>query len=138
MNTKKSIPTEADEFSTIPLTTTALKNHCPTSILSVDKFRLCLCLVFRPFEISPLFFFSPTVRRGGQKNPSRNEVGYNLFYSRAARNSAKDGWTPIYSYLGVINANGLVKVTEVLPNPLRLARPWTNVYFHPRFYLLLK
>lgn len=38
--------------------------------------------------------------------------GYNLFYSRLARNSAADGWTSIYPHLGVINVNGLVVVSE--------------------------
>lgn len=80
----------------------------PTSILSVDKFMLCLCLVFRPFEIS-LLFFSFAVD-GNKKLSGGERSGYNLFYSRLARNSAADGWTPIYPHLGVINVNGLVEV----------------------------
>lgn len=80
----------------------------PTSILSVDKFKLCLCLVFRPLEVLLLFFFlpwPPTKKlSGGERS------GYNLFYSPLARNSTVDGWTPIYPLLGVINVNGLAGV----------------------------
>lgn len=95
----------------------------PTSILSVDKFMLCLCLVFRPFEIS-LLFFSFTV--DCNKKPSGGErSGYNLFYSRLARNSAVDGWTPIYPHLGVINVNGLVEVCGCVSRPgPRVASRW--------------
>lgn len=77
----------------------------PTSILSVDKFKLCLCLVFRPHEVLLLFFLVANKKlSGGERS------GYNLFYSRLARNSTVDGWTPIYPHLDVINVNGLARV----------------------------
>lgn len=82
----------------------------PTSILSVDKFKLCLCLVFRPLEILPLFFFLRSPWTATKKLSGGERSGYNLFYSRLGRNSAVDGWTPIYPHLGVINVNGLAGV----------------------------
>lgn len=104
----------------------------PTSILSVDKFMLCLCLVFRPFEILLLFFFVPSER---QQKIEWRRSGYNLFYSRLARNSAVDGWTPIYPHRGVINVNGLVEVGACEWRPPGLSRcppsPWPLPVYTP-------
>lgn len=60
--------------------------------------RFCFC------------FFSPFALEGNKKLSGGERSGYNLFYSRLARNSAVDGWTPIYPHLSVINVNGLARV----------------------------
>lgn len=98
--------------------------HHPTSILSVDKFKLCLCLVFRPPEILLLFFFFSFAVHEHKKLSGGDRSGYNLFYSRLARNSAVDGWTPIYPHLSVINVNGLVGVDICVWPPV--LRPHTT------------
>lgn len=51
-----------------------------------------------------IFYVSPA---GNKKLSGGERGGYNLFYSVPGRNSAVDGWTPIYPHLGVINVNGL-------------------------------
>ncbi|GBP82630.1 hypothetical protein EVAR_48511_1 [Eumeta japonica] len=45
-----------------------------------------------------------------------------VFASRLGRNSAVDGWTPIYPHLGVINVNGLASAARA---PAALAGPTT-------------
>lgn len=56
------------------------------------------------------FCFFSFALDGNKKLSGGERSGYNLFYSRLARNSAVDGWTPIYPHLSVINVNGLVSV----------------------------
>lgn len=98
----------------LPPRAARLRPH--TSILSVDKFRHCLCLVFRPLEIFAFVIFLYFVLILSvhfvwqQKTEWSERSGYNLFYSRLGRNSAVDGCTPIYPHLGVINVNALASV----------------------------
>lgn len=75
---------------------------------------------------------------GNKKLSGGERSGYNLFYSRLGRNSAVDGWTPIYPHLGVINVNGLAESVPVSDRPLAslttLRRP-LPVYLTPAYYL---
>lgn len=90
----------------------------PTSILSVDKFKLCLCLVFRPLEILLLFFSFPwTVTKNWVE---ANEVDIIYFMVSSLVTPAVDGWTPIYPHLAVINVNGLVSVGVCEKTPASL------------------